>query len=199
MGFAVCYMRISWLCGNKCKGAQQVEKNVYLKKLLFMRKRLLFFLPVLFFLHSSFTHHKRSPSLQSGLFPAHPFDPKDMLIDEATAVKMMDYYNNCRGGRCREFKKPTQNKEVREYLEQRYTIVKSEQRMGRYNDDDEERYRAARGMKPDDPRGSVSGFSTIITIYRVIPKDGSLLPQVRLLFADEYTICPPPDSPPCNP
>jgi hypothetical protein len=173
-------------------------KNVFLKKLLFMRKRLLFFLPVLLFLHSSFTRH---PLLPDKPVPpqAKRFAPEDWLIDEATAAKMMDYYTNCRGGRCRAFKKPTLNKEVREYLEQRYTIVKAEQRMARYNDDDVERYRKARGIEAGDPKGDVSGFSTIITMYRVIPKGGSVLPQVRFMFADEYTICPPPDSPPCNP
>lgn len=172
--------------------------HVFLKKHMFMGKLLLFFLPVLF-VHAwepgrTAPVPKPTPAIQ-----AKAFDPKDWLIDEATARKMMDHYRNCSGGKCREFKKRVVNEEARDYIEQTYTIVSSEVRMARYDDDDVERYRRARNLDAADPRGDVSGFSTTITLYRVLAKSGSLDAPVRTLYADNYTICPPPDNPPCTP
>ncbi|WP_162944680.1 hypothetical protein [Flavisolibacter nicotianae] len=163
-----------------------------------MGKLLLFFLPVLF-VHSLESGLKGPVHRPASTIVTRAFDPKDWLIDEGTARKMMDHYRNCSGGKCREFKKRVMNDDARAYIEQTYTIVSSEVRMARYDDDDVERYRRARNFDASDPRGDVSGFSTTITLYRVMPKSGSLDAPVRTIYADNYTICPPPDNPPCTP
>lgn len=129
---------------------------------------------------------------------AKKFDPKDWIINEATAQRMLDHYRNCRGGRCRQFKKETNNPEVEAYLRQQYTIIKAEQLMGRYTDADMDRYRRARNIPANDPRGDVSGYSTVITKYTVQAKGGSVFFPAMFVFVDSRTICPPPEMPPCN-
>lgn len=161
-----------------------------------MRNRLLFWLPVFLLVHASFIPHKTAKKINSGF--SSSFDPADWIIDETTALRMEDFYKNCRGGQCRQFKKQTFNSEIEEYLKQTYTIVKKEQRMGRYSDADLDRYRRARKIPAGDPRGNVSGFSTVIIKYTLMDKSGSFFLPLRSAYVDNSTICPPPDTPPCN-
>lgn len=126
-----------------------------------------------------------------------PIDLNDWLIDKATFDRMYEFYKTCRGNSCRAFKKYKRNEEVRAEIEKNYTILNEVTFMGRYSGLDVARYKRARKFSDDEPKGRVNGFSTIITRYEVVPKNGFVQAPARFLFSDEYTICPPPDSPPC--
>jgi hypothetical protein len=123
---------------------------------------------------------------------------EDWLIDKPTFDRMYAFYANCKGRECRTFKKSKRNSQVREELEKTYTIVREDKFMGRYTDEDMPRYKKARGISDDEESGKVKGFSTIIIRYEVVPKEGLLQAPLRFFYSDEFTICPPPDSPPCN-
>lgn len=161
-----------------------------------MRKFLLFclFLTVLFLF--SFTHSpKPAKKIVHSSAAKNHFDPKDWIIDDSVAQRMMDGYRKC-NGKCHQSRKQVPNDEVRAYLEQTYNVVGAQQLMGVYSDADVERYKRARKMAAGDPRGNVSGYTTIITQYKVVPKGGFLFAPIKLVYADHYTICPPPDI--CN-
>lgn len=163
-----------------------------------MRKLAILLLPFFLFGTSAFTHRKLPAKIHSVPIVKN-FDPEDWIIDERTARRMMNFYVNCHGNQCHQFKKQTLNNEAREYLEQMYTIVDSTKLMGRYDYSDVARYMKARRISPGENRGKVSGYSTIITRYTVMPKGGgALLAPLSFKYADNYTICPPPTSPPCD-
>lgn len=177
-----------------------MENRVFLKKLTVMRKVPFFFLPFFLFLTSAFTHHKLPEKIRHVTAQQQNFDPNDWIIEEATAKRMAGYYRDCRGGKCRPFKKKTFNypTEIDNYIKQNYTIVSSWLQDSRYDDEDVDRYRRTRNIPAGDPRGDVSGYATKITVYQVISKTGSLFPQISRLYIDNLTICPPPETPPCN-
>lgn len=161
-----------------------------------MKKRLRQLFAVLFIL--SLTALMPAPAGQKETASGSIFDLNDWLIDKATFDRMYEFYSACKGRECKTFKKSKRNHQVREAIEKTYTIVREEKFMGRYTDADMPRYKKARGILKDDERGKVNGFSTIIMRYEVMPKEGLLQAPVRFLYSDEFTICPPPDSPPCS-
>jgi hypothetical protein len=161
-----------------------------------MKKRLLLGSAVLCLLFS--TAFLPNPVTEKETSSQTKFDLNDWIIDKPSFERMYEYYNTCQGRECRSFKKTKRNTAVREELEKMYTILDEEQFMGRYTDADESRYRKARGLSADDEKGKVKGFSTIITRYKVEPKGGSVMLMARFLYTDEFSICPPPDSPPCD-
>jgi hypothetical protein len=158
-----------------------------------MRKRYLFHLMAILLFATSFTTDRHSSTARH-LAGKRAFDPKDWLIDEATASRMMIFYRDCKGGKCKPFKKHTVNSEAEDYIKENYTIIKAEPLMARYSEADEPRYRRARGLAADDPRGAVDGYSTVITRYRVQSKDKLLFAPPMSLYVDNATICPPPDT-----
>lgn len=161
-----------------------------------MKKRLLPFFAVLSIL--SLSAFLPVPAVQGNKMSLQVFDLEDWLIDKPTFDRMYAFYANCRGNECKTFKKSKRNSQVREEIEKTYTIVSEDKFMGRYTDDDMPRYKKARGINDEEERGNVKGFSTIIIRYEVVPKEGLFQAPLHFLYSDEFTICPPPDSPPCS-
>lgn len=167
-----------------------------------MRKLLLMVLPVLLVLSSSFILLKPAKQTSRSQLPKPAFSPQDWIIPDTTADRMTDYFTNCRGGKCRRHQKKTFNfpTEIDNYIRSNYEVVSSWLQDARYDDSDVPRYRRARNFDPADKRGQVSGYSTVITVYKVRTKGatGFLLPVVLKVYVDNATICPPPELPPCN-
>lgn len=167
-----------------------------------MRKFLLIVLPVLLVISSSFI------LLKSTIPPAHrkthklQFSPQDWIIPDTTAERMTNYFNDCKGGKCRRHQKKTFNfpTDIDNYIKKNYDVVNSWLQDARYDDADVPRYRKARNFDPADKRAQVSGYSTVLTVYKVKQKGdvGFLAPVFLRVYVDNATICPPPELPPCN-
>ncbi|HET7897901.1 MAG TPA: hypothetical protein VFL47_09535, partial [Flavisolibacter sp.] len=86
------------------------------------------------------------------------------------------------------------------YIKSMYDVISIKLENARYDDDDVPRYRQARGLASGNNQGDVSGYSTVLTVYKVKPKssDGFLFPPAMFVYVDNATICPPPEVPPCD-
>ncbi|HET7898962.1 MAG TPA: hypothetical protein VFL47_14855, partial [Flavisolibacter sp.] len=133
-----------------------------------MRKFLLFFLPAFLVISSSFVP-KTVP--RPGIFDANQkprFSPQDWIVDEPTAQRMMNYFTNCAGKKCHRHQKQKYNfpTEIDNYIKSMYDVISINLENARYDDADVSRYRQARGLAAGNHQGDVSGYSTVLTVYK---------------------------------
>jgi len=134
----------------------------------------------------------------NGLHSLQYLQNNPWVIPEQQALAMIDYYKSCKG-KCHHHLKDKVHTDVTDSIEAAERVIGKQIIPARYTDDDAIRYRQARHISDADPSGAVSGYDTYIVKYTIgIKGKGAGDDMISYLYVDAYTICPPPDSPPCN-